>query len=108
LHGVFVWAYERSCQRYAAVRRSLGEPDPFRLRYRLAVAEMVAEVVRRRLDKPAAAALIRSRAKQAAVSEDEDRLIEVAETELMNLHEGNIARFRIRPSEYRLWQETWG
>lgn len=34
LRDVFAWAYERSCARYAAVRRSLGEPDPFRLRYR--------------------------------------------------------------------------
>jgi hypothetical protein len=34
LRDVFVWAYERSSARYSAVRQSLGEPDPFRLRYR--------------------------------------------------------------------------
>ncbi|MFT4252948.1 MAG: Fic family protein, partial [Caulobacter sp.] len=34
LKDVFVWAYERSAARYAAVRQSLGEPDPFRLQYR--------------------------------------------------------------------------
>ncbi len=34
LRDVFIWAYERSAARYAAVRQSLGEPDPFRLKYR--------------------------------------------------------------------------
>ena len=34
LRDVFIWAYERSAARYAAVRQSLGEPDPFRLRHR--------------------------------------------------------------------------
>ena len=41
LHVVFVWAYERSCARYTSIRQSLGEPDPFRLRYRKALAEVV-------------------------------------------------------------------
>ncbi|MGB3386455.1 MAG: Fic family protein, partial [Pseudaminobacter sp.] len=33
LKDVFIWAYERSAARYVAVRQSLGEPDPFRLRH---------------------------------------------------------------------------
>ena len=32
LRDVFIWAYQRSAARYAAVRQSLGEPDPFRMR----------------------------------------------------------------------------
>jgi len=43
LRDVFVWAYERSCARYSAVRQSLGEPDPFRLRYRKKIYEFVAQ-----------------------------------------------------------------
>jgi hypothetical protein len=58
LRDVFVWAYERSSARYSAVRQSLGEPDPFRLRYRALVAELVAAVVRAGMDKKAATALI--------------------------------------------------
>ena len=56
LRDVFIWAYERSAARYAAVRQSLGEPDPFRLRHRAALREVVAEVVRARMDKKQAAA----------------------------------------------------
>ena len=45
LRDVFVWAYERSCARYSAVARSLGEPDPFRLRYRSDLIEVVVPVL---------------------------------------------------------------
>jgi len=31
----------------------------------------------------------------------------LVETEAMNLHEGNIARYHIRPSQYQTWRETW-
>jgi hypothetical protein len=32
---------------------------------------------------------------------------EVVETEVMNLHEGNIARYRLRPSEFQPWRNMW-
>ena len=38
LRDVFIWAYERSAARYAAVRQSLGEPDPFRFAHKAALA----------------------------------------------------------------------
>lgn len=107
LRDVFVWAYERSCARYSAVRQSLGEPDPFRLRYRQELADMVAAVVRGRLDKKAAGSLIQRLSFEKAEGSDRRRLIEVAETELMALHEGNIARYRLRPSEYQAWHAIW-
>jgi hypothetical protein len=31
----------------------------------------------------------------------------VVEAELTSLHEGNIARYRLRPSEYQTWHRTW-
>ena len=107
LRDVFVWAYERSCARYSAVRQSLGDPDPFRFRYRLLVAEVVAEIVHRHMDKKAAVAYIEQRASEEIIQEDQARFIEVVETEVMNLHEGNIARYRLRPKEYKLWLEHW-
>jgi len=33
-------------------------------------------------------------------------LFKVIETEIMSLHDGNIARFRIRPSEFEEWQRV--
>ncbi|MDH4275344.1 MAG: Fic family protein [Gammaproteobacteria bacterium] len=107
LRDVFVWAYERSCARYSAVRQSLGEPDPFRLRYRARVAEMVVEIVRARMDKKSAAEFIQLRAIKDMPLTDQARFIEVVETELMGLHEGNIARYRLRSAEYQRWRERW-
>ena len=107
LRDVFVWAYERSSARYSAVRQSLGEPDPFRMRYRAMVAELVAAVVRAGMDKKAATALARQRAAEQVPPADQARFVEVVETEIMSLHEGNIARYRLRPTEYQAWRQGW-
>lgn len=107
LRDVFVWAYERSAARYSAVRRSMGEPDAFRLHYRTMMAETVTEVVRGGMDKKTATAFIQQRAREDITPVDQARFVEVVETELMNLHEGNIARYRLRPSQYQTWKITW-
>lgn len=107
MREVFMWAYERSCARYSAVRQSLGNPDPFRIRYRQPIMQTVGEVVHGRMAKQAAARWIQECAKQHAKPADQSRFVEVAETELMNLHEGNISRYRLRPSDFFAWRETW-
>ena len=45
LRDVFVWAYEHSSQRYVAVRQSLGEPNKFRLKFRIEIIEVVRQIV---------------------------------------------------------------
>ncbi|HWN98504.1 MAG TPA: hypothetical protein VNS63_04470 [Blastocatellia bacterium] len=35
-----------------------------------------------------------------------DDFVRMALRELDNLHEGNYARFRLRPSEYQAWRES--
>lgn len=107
LQDVFVWAYERSAARYAAVRQSLGEPDPFRLRHSAALRELVGQVVHRRLDKKAAAAHIASWVAENIDAADRDRFRELIERELLGLHEGNFARYRIHPSAFAAWQQVW-
>ena len=107
LRDLFVWAYERSSARYSAVRQSLGEPDPFRLRYRTLVAELVAAMVRAGKGRRAVTALARERAAAQVPAADQARFIEVVETEIMSLHEGNIARYRLLPAEYQAWRQGW-
>lgn len=107
LRDVFVWAYERSCARYSAVRQSIGEPDPFRLKYRDVIGETVADVVRSKMNKTAANAFIERQATEELPEKDRARFTEVAATELQTLHEGNIARYRLRPSEYKDWLDNW-
>jgi hypothetical protein len=108
LRDVFIWAYKRSCSLYSTTRKVLGEPDPFRLRYRNSIAEVITTVVHQCMNSKMATAAIKQRSIEMMIPfEDQPRFIEVVETELMKLHEGNIARYRLRPSEFEAWQKTW-
>lgn len=102
LRDVFVWAYERSCQRYMAIRETVAEPDPIRLRHRETLIAVVAEIVRT-LQPPGEAA-VHAVAATLVSREDLDHIIDLALDDLRNLHEGNVSRYRLRLSEYRAWQ----
>jgi Fic family protein len=107
LKEVFVWAYERSANRYAAIRQTLGDPDPFRLTHRQALKLAVSEVIKAKLDKKAAAKFVAQWAENDIKTAERNRFIEIAETELLALHEGNFARYPVRPSEFAAWQAIW-
>ena len=107
LKDVFIWAYERSAARYAAVRQSLGEPDPFRLKHREALLEIIQTVVLERMGRKAAFSRIATWAERNVEANERDQFREVAENEVLGLHEGNFARYRIKPSQFRAWQDAW-
>jgi hypothetical protein len=108
LRDVFIWAYERSAARYAAVRQSLGEPDPFRFKHKAALRQIVGEVVRGPMDRKAAAAYITAWGEKNGIPKPErEKFRDMAESELVSLHEGNFARYQIRPSEFQAWQQVW-
>jgi hypothetical protein len=107
LADVFVWAYERSCARYSAARQSLGDPDPFRLRYREFIAQLVSNIVRSALNKREAVSVIKQFIELEIVEQDRARFMEMVETELTGLHEGNIARYKLKPSEFENWLKRW-
>lgn len=107
LRDVFLWAYERSAARYAAVRQSLGEPDPFRLRYRERLRDIVRDVVCGPMGRKTARAHLAATARGNIPAADQEQFVEVAETELLGLHEGNFARYQVRPSEFTAWRLVW-
>jgi fido (protein-threonine AMPylation protein) len=107
LRKVFVEACEHSAQRYTVIRGAVGEPDPFRVKYREAIAGQVAEIVRARCDRRVAVARLRQWAEDSIVPADRLRFVSAAEETLAGLHEGNFARYRIRPSEFESWQPLW-
>lgn len=102
LHDVFVWAYERSCQRYTVIRDALPQPDPVRLRNRDQLFEIVNTIVRD--DLPITEEAVRALATPIANADDLEQLIAMAISELHNLHDGNLARFGLRPSELARWR----
>lgn len=107
LKDVFIWAYERSAARYAAARQSLGDPDPFRLRHRAAIGDVIGQVVRSGMKKKAAVAHLSQWANNNITAADRDQFKQIVESELIGLHEGNFARYRITPAEFRNWQQAW-
>lgn len=102
LRDVFVWAYERSCQRYSVVRDALPQPDPLRLRNREQLTEVVSAIVRD--DAPIDDSRIRELATSIVAPEDLEEFVAMTISELSGLHEGNLARYRLRLSEFRRWR----
>jgi hypothetical protein len=104
LCDLFVWAYERSCQRYTVLREALPAPDPLRLRYRAELAAIVREAVRS--GGPIDAADLANRAQAVVPPADAGAIAAMALNELFRLHEGSIARFGLRLGEFRAWEEA--
>jgi hypothetical protein len=107
LREVFVWTYERSCNRYQVVRHTLGEPDTFRLHYRKALIDCVGQAVRQvgRGDAIDTGDVLMHLAKDLVPENDREHFLKIAKEEIVALHEGNYARYRLRPSEFNAWQK---
>ena len=102
LRDVFVWAYERSCQRFLAIQESVAAPDPIRLRNRDVLSAVIAGIVKG--GRPISAEIVRDTAREQVNPADLDRFVEIAIQELRNLHAGNVARYRLRLAEYESWR----
>lgn len=103
LRDVFVWAYERSCQEYAAVRPEVVQPDALRLRMRRELSEAIRTIVQRGLgtsDRDIADA-----SPLGVAAEDRARFIALVRNEIATLHEGNVVRFGLRAPEWATWRE---
>ena len=107
MRDVFVWTYERSCDRYQVVRHTLGEPDTFRLHYRNALIDCVGEAIRQvgRGDTIDTGEVLSYLAKDLVPENDRGHFLKIAREEIAALHEGNFARYQLRPSEFKDWQK---
>ena len=102
LLDVFMWAYERSCQRYTLLKEALPAPDPLRLRYRGQLRDVVGQIVRdtRAIEPQAIREVVGTRIPPADMPE----FVALVINELHHLHEGNIVRYGLRLSEFRDWK----
>jgi hypothetical protein len=104
LRDVFVWGYERSVKHYLSTREELGEPDPFRMKYRSLLTEIIREVV---LHGPGPAKdFVLTWTTDRIPEDDRQRFLSLVDAELNGLHDGNIARFRLRPAEFTEFKRT--
>jgi hypothetical protein len=103
LRDLYLWAYPRSAQEYLTIKQELAEPDPLRLMWR----ELIKHTIRTVVTQPGRDALrLIQEAVAAQVPEarrDDVRALIVEE--LRGLHEGVLARYGLRPSEFASWKE---
>lgn len=102
LRDVFLWAYERSCQQYVAVRSQLVPPDAFRLRHRLALGETIRAIVRGGLQPSEES--IRKSMPQLVMPDEQGEFVNMVLEEFKTLHSGNAVRFGLRPLEFEAWE----
>ena len=106
LRDLYVWAYERSTQEYLAIKQDLAEPDPLRLAWRDFIKQTVREVITQPQLDPLSKiqeSVVR-RIPENEQSEVQALLVE----ELRRLHDGVLARYGLRPSEYAVWKAQHG
>jgi len=101
LCDVFLWAYERSCQRYVVIRDSIVEPDLLKLKYRNALIEVIGGIVRQR-KRPGKGEILEL-ASPLVERPDLPRFIAMVTNEFGRLDDGNIARYKIRLTDYQAW-----
>ena len=104
LRDVFVWAYERSTQEYTALKQNLAEPDPLRLRYRELIKRVIREVVL--APNTDSLDMIRQAVAQIVDLTERDEVQALLIDELRRLHEGVLARYGLRPSEWERWSDA--
>jgi Fic family protein len=107
LKDVYLWAYQRSAERYTAAQQSLGEPDPFRLNHREALREVVGTVVRNNYNREQTFKYLEEWSAKNLPLDERTKFFEVSEDEILALHEGNFARYQLLPSEFAAWQKVW-
>ncbi len=105
LRDVFIWAYERSCQQYVAVRQQLVPPDTFRLRYRTELSDAVRAIIRRA--QPVSEEAIRNSMPPTILDADRNRFVTLVLEEFNALHAGNAIRFGLRPLEFETWRKKY-
>jgi predicted transcriptional regulator len=105
LRDLYLWAYVRSAQRYSAIQQALGKPNLFKMKYRSDIQDIIRTVI---LEKVVGSKVVQKIQKMIQTKNipgsDSKELFNVIEAEIVSLHEGNIARFKIRPSEFQAWK----
>jgi hypothetical protein len=107
LRDLYIWAYRRSSQRYSAIQQAMGEPNLMKLKYRTTIHDIIQTVIREKTAGPRVVfAIRRMLVAQNLPAADTAELFKVIETEILSLHDGNIARFHVRPSEFEEWKRV--
>jgi hypothetical protein len=103
---LYLWAYKRSSQRYSAIQQAMGEPNLLKLKYRNEIQDIIRAVIFEKIAGPHVVHRIQNLMEMKNLpAADAAELFKLIEMEIVSLHDGNIARFKIRPSEFQEWKK---
>jgi len=102
LRDLFVWAYERSTQEYSAKQQHLAQPDPLRLTWRDFIKQTINRVVVTPMEDPFS--IIQQAVISTIPDAEQQALQALIIEELRRLHEGVLARYGLRPSQFNEWR----
>lgn len=94
---LFAWTYRRSIPKYRTILESMGEPNPFRVKYREQLGEAIRQMVA--MDTPFADAV----AALAVPEADQRPFQELLREELRHLEPYNCARYRLAIGKTEEW-----
>ena len=107
LRNLYIWAYKRSCYRYSAIQQSIGEPNLLKLKYRNDIQHIIRNIIIELITGHRIVLAIKQYVSKLDIIEsDSKELCNLIESEMINLHDNNIARFKIKPSEFNLWKNA--
>jgi len=105
LKDVFIWSYKRSATQYKVIRQSLGEPDAFKLMYRMPIRQLITSIIIKADSNKNMLNDIKVAA-EAIPKKDREQFVRSVENEITSLHEGNFARYRVSPSEFARFKNS--
>lgn len=106
IRDLYIWAYTRSSQRYTAIQQAMGEPNLMKLRYRAQIQEIVRSIILDLVAGNDVVPRIHESINVSTIGEaDREEVFNLIEQEIVSLHDGNVARFKVRPSEFQAWKD---
>jgi Fic family protein len=105
IRDLYLWAYQRSCEKYSAIQQNLGEPNILKLKYRTSIQEIIRKLILQKTPAKSLVSKIKKMIKELEIPEvDALELFKLIEIDIASLHDGNIARLKIKPSEFVSWK----
>lgn len=105
MKDLYLWAYKTSAQQYSAIQQTMSEQNLLRLKYHHEIQNIIRTVIFEKTSAeglvPKIRKLIEALSFPKAASVD---LFKIIEIEIESLHDGNIAGYEIKPSEFETWK----
>ncbi len=105
LKEVFIWAYEHSSSHYASIQKTLGEPNLFVMKYQEIISKTIHDIIVNSLNMADIFSIINLAAEKIP-NENKKQFNELIDRELISLHEGNIARYKVNLAQFSNWKKN--